>query len=37
MKLYMRWPGAKVGRFLVMFIIANLVGLALLLGFVLIV
>ena len=37
MKLYMRWPGAKVGRFLVVFIIANLVGLALLLGFVLIV
>ena len=33
MKLYLRWPGARVGRFLVVFTIANLAGLALLLGF----
>ena len=29
----MRWPGAKVGRFMVVFTAANLLGLALLLGF----
>ena len=33
LKLYMRWPGAKVGRFMVVFTAANLLGLALLLGF----
>ena len=33
LKLYMRWPGAKVGRFMVVFTVANLLGLALLLGF----
>lgn len=33
LKLYLRWPGAKVGRFLVVFTAANLTGLALLLGF----
>ena len=33
LKLYLRWPGARVGRFLVVFTIANLAGLALLLGF----
>ena len=33
LKLYMRWPGAKVGRFMVVFTSANLLGLALLLGF----
>ena len=36
MKLYLRWPGAKVGRFLVVFTVVNLVGLALLLAFVLV-
>ena len=33
MKLYLRWPGAKVGRFLAVFTAANVVGLILLLGF----
>ena len=33
LKLYMRWPGAKVGRFMVVFTVANRLGLALLLGF----
>ena len=33
LKLYIRWPGAKVGRFMVVFTAANLLGLALLLGF----
>ena len=33
LKLYMRWAGAKVGRFMVVFTAANLLGLALLLGF----
>ena len=33
LKLYLRWPGAKVGRFMVVFTIANLAGLVLLLGF----
>ena len=33
LKLYIRWPGAKVGRFMVVFTVANLLGLALLLGF----
>ncbi len=33
LKLYLRWPGAKIGRFLAVFTIANLAGLALLLGF----
>ena len=33
LKLYMRWPGAQVGRFMCVFTIANLMGLALLLGF----
>ncbi len=33
LKLYMRWPGARVGRFMVVFTVANLLGLALLLGF----
>ena len=33
LKLYMRWPGAKVGRFMLVFTVANLLGLALLLGF----
>lgn len=31
LKLYLRWPGAKIGRFLTVFIAANLVGLAILL------
>jgi len=31
LKLYLRWPGAKIGRFLVAFIAANLIGLAILL------
>ena len=33
MKLYMRWPGARVGRFLAVFTLANVLGLVLLLGF----
>ena len=33
LKLYMRWPGARVGRFMVVFTVANLLGLTLLLGF----
>ena len=33
MKLYLRWPGAKIGRFLGVFTLANLAGLALLLAF----
>lgn len=33
LKLYLRWPGAKIGRFLAVFTVANLAGLALLLGF----
>jgi len=33
MKLYMRWPGARVGRFLAVFTAANVLGLVLLLGF----
>lgn len=33
LKLYMRWPGAQVGRFMCVFTVANLMGLALLLGF----
>ena len=33
LKLYLRWPGARVGRFLAVFTVANLAGLVLLLGF----
>lgn len=33
LKLYLRWPGAKVGRFLAVFTAANAAGLALLLVF----
>ncbi len=33
LKLYLRWPGAKVGRFLAVFTFANLVGLVILLLF----
>lgn len=33
MKLYLKWPGAKIGRFMVVFMIANVVGLVLLLAF----
>ena len=33
LKLYMRWPGAKVGKFLGVFTAANVAGLILLLGF----
>ena len=33
LKLYMRWPGAKIGRFLAVFTVANVAGLALMLGF----
>ena len=33
LKLYMRWPGAKSGKFLAVFTVANVVGLALLLAF----
>ena len=32
LKLYMRWPGAKSGKFLAVFTVANVVGLALLLA-----
>lgn len=33
LKLYLRWPGAKIGRFMVIFLIANLIGLVILLPF----
>ncbi len=33
LKLYMGWPGAKTGKFLGVFTIANVTGLAILLGF----
>ena len=33
MKLYLKWPGAKIGRFMVVFMIANVVGLVLLMFF----
>ena len=34
LKLYLRWPNAKAGKFLVVFLIANIFGLMVLLGFV---
>jgi len=34
LKLYLRWPNAKAGKFLVVFMIANIIGLIVLLGFV---
>jgi len=37
LKLYLRWPGAKIGRFMAVFTLANLAGLALLMGFALLV
>ena len=33
LKLYMRWPGANVGRFMAIFLVANVVGLIILLSF----
>ena len=33
LKLYMRWPGANTGRFLLVFMAANLIGLVILLAF----
>ena len=33
LKFYMRWPGAKIGRFMVYFLVANIVSLAILLLF----
>lgn len=33
LKLYMRYPGAKVGRFIAVFTLANVIGLAILLAF----
>ena len=33
LKLYMRWPGAKVGAFIGVFLAANVIGLVILLGF----
>ena len=33
MKLYLRWPGAKIGKFLLWFTAANVAGLAILLAF----
>ena len=33
MKLYLRWPGARIGRFLLWFTAANAAGLVILLGF----
>ena len=32
LKLYLRWPGAKAGRFLLVFTLANVVGLGILLA-----
>ena len=34
LKLYLRWPGAKAGKFLTVFLIGNIIGLIILLGFV---
>ena len=33
LKLYLRWPGARIGKFMVVFLIANFAGLLLLLPF----
>lgn len=33
LKLYLRWPGAKIGKFMVFFLAANLIGLLILLPF----
>ena len=33
LKFYLRWPNAKIGRFMLVFTLANLAGLALLLAF----
>ena len=33
LKLYLRWPGAKAGRFIAVFTIANIIGLVVLLAF----
>ena len=33
LKLYLRWPGAKIGKFMVVFLAANLIGLLILLPF----
>lgn len=33
LKLYMRWPWAKVGKFLLVFTLANIIGLIILIGF----
>ena len=33
LKLYMRWPGAKVGAFIGVFLAANVIGLVILLAF----
>lgn len=33
LKLYLRWPGAKIGKFMVVFLIANVIGLLILLPF----
>ena len=33
LKLYLRWPGAKIGKFMVVFLTANLAGLLILLPF----
>ena len=33
LKLYLRWPGAKIGRFMLVFLIANIAGLLILLPF----
>jgi Na+/H+ antiporter NhaD/arsenite permease-like protein len=34
LKLYLRWPGARIGKFILVFLAANLVGLLILLSFV---
>ena len=33
LKLYMRWPGARIGKFMGVFAIANVAGLVILLAF----
>ena len=33
LKLYLRWPGAKIGRFMMVFLVANIAGLLILLPF----
>ena len=33
LKLYLRWPNARIGRFIAVFLLANVAGLVILLAF----